>query len=494
MNVAAKINHLESTDQVLRAGKGEEISRLISRTVFLALLALIVLVSIPYGTVEPLWVAVFECSIFSLTALWIIEGLIAGSWRVKNISLLLPLFSLVVYAYLQTLPLGGNVSQSGLVNAPIWNAFSADPFETRHFAVKLLSLTLALMLLMRYTSSRRRLSTLIWVVIAVAVLSALFGLVRQTTHQGSQGFILPRLRAGSGYGQFINKNHFAFLMEMGLGVVLGLVAAASVRKDRLLIYIAVAFPLWTALILSNSRGGLLGMLSQLVFLVLLLPIVHPKLREGDGAGSTLYLVWRLSRTVVVRIILIICLVATVLLSMAWIGGDPLLSRLEMLPGELQTGSDDGASRMDIWRSSWQMVKDHPVVGTGLGAYWVAIAQYQNGSGKRVPQQAHNDYLELWASGGLLGLLIGAWFVVVFIRRARTTLLSKDGFRRAACYGALLGLFGVMIHSLVDFGLHVTINALVFTALIAIATTDERVEDDKDPKANSLQQRMAALAS
>jgi hypothetical protein len=40
-------------------------------------------------------------------------------------------------------------------------------------------------------------------------------------------------------------------------------------------------------------------------------------------------------------------------------------------------------------------------------------------------------------------------------------------------GALIGIFGVAVHSLVDFGLHVTINALVLTALVVIATA--RVE-------------------
>ena len=96
-------------------------------------------------------------------------------------------------------------------------AVSADPYQTRFFALKLLALTLAGVLLFRYAVTERRLRIVMNVVIGVAVASALFGIVRQTT-QHSVGFGLPLLVPDSGYGQFINYNHFAYLMEMALGV------------------------------------------------------------------------------------------------------------------------------------------------------------------------------------------------------------------------------------------------------------------------------------
>mgnify|MGYP003694069815 CR=1 FL=1 len=43
---------------------------------------------------------------------------------------------------------------------------------------------------------------------------------------------------------------------------------------------------------------------------------------------------------------------------------------------------------------------------GMGAYWVSITAYHDASGVMTPQEAHNDYLELLASGGLVGLAIG----------------------------------------------------------------------------------------
>jgi O-antigen ligase len=87
-----------------------------------------------------------------------------------------------------------------------------------------------------------------------------------------------------------------------------------------------------------------------------------------------------------------------------------------------------------------------------------------------PQEAHNDYLELLASGGLVGLALGGWFAIVVLKRIREKLASPNRYDRAACFGATIGIAGVVVHSLVDFGLHTIVNALVFTTLIVIATS------------------------
>jgi len=72
-----------------------------------------------------------------------------------------------------------------------------------------------------------------------------------------------------------------------------------------------------------------------------------------------------------------------------------------------------------------------------------------------------------ASGGLIASALVLWIVVIWVRSARRRLALNRGAYRAACLGALTGIFGAAVHSFVDFGLHITINALVFCVLIAI---------------------------
>jgi O-antigen ligase len=101
------------------------------------------------------------------------------------------------------------------------------------------------------------------------------------------------------------------------------------------------------------------------------------------------------------------------------------------------------------------------------------------SGVLTPQQAHNDYLELLASGGVLAAALFVWFVIVLIRQARQSVTATHGFQRAVVLGAIISLSGVAVHSLIDFGLHITINALGFVILLGILSL--KSFEDSEPK-------------
>jgi O-antigen ligase len=94
-----------------------------------------------------------------------------------------------------------------------------------------------------------------------------------------------------------------------------------------------------------------------------------------------------------------------------------------------------------------------------------------------PQEAHNDYLELLSSAGLIGFAVGIWFLAIVVRMMRKNLSVDTGFTRAVRLGSVLGLTGVAAHSLVDFGLHIMINAVVFVTLIMMGTQMPRINAD-----------------
>jgi O-antigen ligase len=443
------------------------VAHLLDPAIFVTLLALLVVSSIPYGAVHPWWEAVFECTVFALAALWIIDGLHSGTWSVSEHRVLLPLLPLIGFALIQSLKLWGVTTGSA-------QALSADPYETWRVALKLVALTLAAAFLIRYTSSPSRLRLLIYTIIGIGVASALFGIARQVGQGEAYISFLPRLWPGRGYGQFINQNHFAFLMEMGLGLVLGVLVGGGVPRDRLLIFLAAGVAMGAALVLSNSRGGIFSMFCELLFLAIMFGVVRSQ-REISMHHSRVYLrLQAFSNSVIGRGLLIVCLLTVVVVSIAWLGGDQLSQRMETMERDFSTGSSEvrtNVTRWDMWSATWKSIKDHPIVGVGFGAYPVAIAKYHDGSGDLRPRQAHNDYLDLLACGGVLGLLLVAWFITGFIKQLPGRLRSSDRFRRSACLGALVGLFGVAVHSLVDFGLHITANALIFTSLVVIATVN-----------------------
>lgn len=446
----------------------KSLAQLLDNGIYIALLVLPVLVAVPYGTVEAWWTAAYESVVFGLAALWIIEGWLSGSWGTGDRALIWPALALVILGLVQTTAWGLNASNQA------WRTISADPFETRAFIWKLLALIVYGVLLRRYMSNQPRLRSLIYVVIGIAVASALFGIVRQTMQVSSRGFLLPYLSLGSGYAQFINKNHFALLMEMVLGLVCGMVLGGGVRRERVLYYVAAALMMWMALVLTISRGGIFTMIIQMLFLFTILGFARVPVRDSFGKGGTSHVpLKRMFSSVALRIILMTCLLVVVTIGIVWMGGDVLVTRLQSLPGEVNptnVASHAGVSRSEVWHATWRLFKANPVLGSGFGAYGVAITRFHEASGKWTPESAHNDYLELMASGGLIAISLVAWLAVVFIKRARACLNSMEAFQRASCIGALVGTFGVAVHSAVDFGLHITANALVFTVLVVIATS------------------------
>ena len=451
--------------------RGRVIS-LLDGSIFYGLIAVIVLTAIPYGTVDSWAEALFECAVFFLTLLWIVQGFIQGSWRIGNLRLLAPLIGLVLLAVLQSVPWW----KTDLAGEQVWFALSADPFETRAFVFRMAALVLAALLLIRFTSTTKRLGILVHAIIIVAVGTALFGIARQAL-QHAQGFVLERLRPGQGYGQFINKNHFPFLIEMAFGLVVGVAFMQKDRRERVLLYVSALLLMWTGIVLSKSRGGLLTITVQVIFAALLF-VNSKRLGREKGASQTGWIRW--TRSVAITTITIGTLLVIIVAGVAWLGGDQLATGVETATGEMiyadRSEMHEAARRRDIWHATWRMFKAHPTAGAGLGGYWAEVPRYHAASGVLTPQQAHNDYLELLASGGVLGAALFAWFTIVLIRQVSQSVTNAEGFQRAVLLGTMISLVGAGVHSIVDFGLHITVNALVFVVLLGIVSLKTMRED------------------
>jgi O-antigen ligase len=460
------------------------IARFLDGLIYFFLLATLVLTAIPYGTIQPWWIALFECLVFVTAMLVLIEAMISKRWFV-DASLVVPLLFLILFALVQSIPL---FSGPGPLNPR--TSISADPYGTRLFAIQLFALTLVVLLLRRYVSSKERLRGLIYVVIGVGAATALFGIARQNLQHGP-GFVLPALPVGRGFGQFINRNHFALLLEMTLGLTLGMIVGEKGKHRRVFILIPIGALLWCALIYSNSRGGIIASFCQLLFLlVLLYPVRHLTQQQADPKERRFE---NFTGGLAVRAVLIVCLIGLFAYGVSWIGGERVVSNFQLAATDFsdqEMENNINTSRKQIWAATWEMFKAHPLTGLGFGGYWIGITRYHHASGEITPQQAHNDYLELLASGGVIGCALTAWFLVIFFRRAKTSLRSQDSYYRAACLGAITGMFGVVVHSFVDFGMHITINALLFCALLVIAVQADRLPPGREGAVSSALRRNA----
>ena len=439
-------------------------ARFLDSTIFYGLILVLIFTAIPYGTVDAWSIALFEFAIFLLTLLWTLQATFSGSFfssssqtvrpvESVNLRLFFPLFALAGVAILQSL----SWSQIEMGGLKVTRAISSDPYESWAFALRLIAVTLAGILACQFTTSSARLNVLVHTIIILALLSGVFGMVRQTM-QRDTGFVLPDLANGGGYGQFINKNHLAFLVEPAMGLLLGMTLLRRDRRDRWLFYLAVMILLWVVVVLSRSRGGVLALTVEMIAAAAFFIYFRKPVKQARH--------W--ARTVAVAGATSVALVVVIIAGIAWLGGDQLQTGIETAAIEMGAAeTNEGARRVDIWRTSWRMARAHPIAGAGLGGFWAEFPLHHNASGAQVPKQAHNDYLELLASAGIVGVIIFIWFLFELFRRARSAISEFHGFQRGVAMGAIVGLLGVAVHSLFDFGLHITVNALATMMLFAI---------------------------
>lgn len=454
----------------------QRISQVLDKIIWWAALSLIPLVAIPHGGEKIWWQAAFECGVLGIAALWIVNGFFKGSWPLKGGTIFLPLLILAGYIFLQTLPLinqtAGAVSQ-GHVRQPI----SLDIAGTYHFLAELLVLIILGKLLLDYTDKRRRLAWIVYVVIGVGVASAAFGLVRFILERMSPDLMFFGQGRGMGFGQFTNRNYFALMLEMALGLGLGLILGDGVKRQHRLFHLGLVMLLATTIVFTTSRGGVLSMVGQLLFLALWFTVqrIWRKSREDENYGHG----WLFIGKSALTIVLVGGLVTVIVIGIANLGGEELAQRMDKVSTEWGRQEDViHGQRGDIWRATLRLVRANPVTGVGFGAYQIAIPKYHEASGSEVPSSSLNSYLDLAASGGLIGVALAVWFVIILLLKIRERLNSRDRFRRAASLGALAGLFGVAAHSLVDSGLQVLINAVIFFVLIVIGTSKRAVDDNR----------------
>ena len=143
----------------------------------------------------------------------------------------------------------------------------------------------------------------------------------------------------------------------------------------------------------------------------------------------------------------------------------------------------GRVRSWDWWVGWEMLKDHPIVGVGLGNYKLNFLPYK-AKFLTTPQgaaydfyiaraaQAHNEYIQVAAELGTLGILSMLGLLIILPwslwRRLRLNALAEDRFD-LLLLGC--GMAAFLIHSLVSFPAHLPASSLAFTLIFGLATSE-----------------------
>jgi O-antigen ligase len=443
---------------------------------FEILLTLVIVgATLDFGGVLPLAYSLVEV-ILLFAALWVLLHMTRKGQIAFRVPWGLALFLLIVL--LQTVPLpmilvrwlspervSGPAAAIMSSSGSHWLTLSIYAFGTRAALLLFLAYVCAFALASWTFESSRRSSILVRGLIVLGAVEACYGIVQYLTGWQKIFTYTKTFYTQDATGTYINHDHFAGFLEMVFPFLLAGVyyhfqiwqegshgdeshraTAVSAPGMRALIYLFVLLILLLAAVLSLSRTGILSSLVTLFFVGILAGL------RRQGARQ----VWLLGMA---------ALLVSVLAYGAWIGLGPALTRFEQVkePGYLTT-----EGRVGMWKDSLQLIRHYPIVGSGLGTFGVAYRRYQTALVTYYVDHAHEDYLEYAAETGVPGAaLLFLSILWLWGRMIVSFLTDSRRFRSSILLGCIGATTAILIHSFMDFNLHIPANALIFAAILGI---------------------------
>ena len=133
-------------------------------------------------------------------------------------------------------------------------------------------------------------------------------------------------------------------------------------------------------------------------------------------------------------------------------------------------------RLQLWQSSWAMIRDHPLLGVGLDNFLYAYrTQYVLPTAWEEfnLSHPHNLVFDFWLRLGLPGLLVLLWLVVGFFWRGWLSYRRlPEGSGRLLALGLMAGMVNLLAHGLVDNAFFLVDLAFTFVLFLALVQTVE----------------------
>ena len=149
-------------------------------------------------------------------------------------------------------------------------------------------------------------------------------------------------------------------------------------------------------------------------------------------------------------------------------------------------------RIIIWERAWQMLRDSPWYGIGLGVYFLAWPPYRNPADGSSGFFVHNDYLQLWIEIGLPGLLLLVTLLLLVLAAWWRTFRNSGipPMKKVEVTGLFCGLLTVAGHSFVDFNFYVI--SIMMTAGLVLGRFQQLSRGYQITSAHRLQIKLAGI--
>ncbi|MDZ4812153.1 MAG: O-antigen ligase family protein [Pseudomonadota bacterium] len=453
-----------------------------SRLAFYLLLCWIVLLPWPLGANRD-WIWPWYSAVLLLIAAhsaWTVD--VAARWRMAHPGLRLALLSLLLLGLLDLL--------RAIIALPsddaVWR--TADPDAGILGALRSSTLCALVFTSMLLLSSRRRVRWLLVSMLASGVAVALLALTLTLT-----GLTLPWLGhrlGGSEFatGTYINRNHFAGMLELAGAVGFGLLASGLRATER-----ADSWREWVRRIGHAMLGSRFAVRAALAVMVVALVMTRSRMGNAaffiglTAAGVASLIWWRPLPRILIWLLVSIVAIDVLVLG-AWVGVDKLAERvaethLVAVSPERVSGSDltsqpatnqstpaepDDAERWVVARAGLRLWRERPWFGHGPGSFRLLFPAVKPESVGLFYEHAHNDYVQTLVERGLFGLVLFLIATASLLFAALQALrLRGDSLARGLALATIAASVAFGLHSLVDFNLQIPANLFWFQVCLLL---------------------------
>ncbi len=435
----------------------------LSRAVFVLLAAMMIFSAVAYGAVDVWSLGVNSIIAGLIVIFWLFDARKTGIFQYNSSVLQIPLVALIVIGFIQLLPLRNPAEANEILSVSAAGSLSLNPYLTRLFVIQLMIALVFFAAALTFVNNRKRYQSMALTIIIFSSIIAFYGILQYLSNPEAIYGLRP-FGQSSPFASFFNKHHFAAFMEMTLGLTLGLLFGDATKQNKKIFLIIAAVVMGMAILLTGSRGGMISFLAVMGFVILANFIKNREIKNKYASDDL--------RNFILRRNLILfgggfALVLILFFAVLFVGGEQSLLRgsgLSGIEGDISTG------RSHFWWVALQIFFDHPIIGAGFDSFGTAFTRYDTWSGVFRVEQAHNDYLQILADGGILSFIcIAAFIILLFKQGVQAIKRDNEKFVTHGTIGALAGCFGILIHSFFDFPLRTPSNALFFLMLATLAT-------------------------
>ncbi len=268
-------------------------------------------------------------------------------------------------------------------------------------------------------------------------------------------------------GLFGNVNYFAEYLILPLSLTIGLILSRNKMLNRILLL----FPLLAmglALIFTFTRGSYLAIA---IAIPMMLFLYYKSVKNGQN------------KVFYKKIIFSLLLLAIITLSVIYIPhplnkDNTVLGQLrERVTLESLTSGGSTLRRIATWKFTQMMIKDYPLLGSGLGTYAYHTLKYQadffsKGNNRDIyphgkAVQAHNEYLQLWSELGIIGLAFFLWIIFAYYRNVFINIGKINEKQQAVVIALAGGVTVVLVDSVFGFPLQLAASISLFWMFLGL---------------------------